>query len=63
MKKLNLSNIEGKLSRTEMKNIKGGSGGGNGYYRCCWNGSSNCSACVYSYAGAPCVSGAFLQAC
>ena len=42
-KKMSLANIQGKLSRTEMKNIMAGSGSGSGGY-CIgsvgsWNGS------------------------
>ena len=59
---MSLENIQGKMSRNEMRNIMAGSGG-NGMYMCCWSGTSNCSACVYSYAGAPCVSGATLVGC
>lgn len=60
-KKMSLANIQGKLSRTEMKNIMAGSGPG--YYKCCWTGTSDCSSCVYSYAGAPCTGGATLTSC
>ena len=42
-KKMNLANIQGKLSRAEMKNIMAGSGGGcttdsfcNSYQSACW---------------------------
>ena len=58
---MNLANIQGKLSRTEMKNIMAGSG--NGCYKCCWTGTSNCSSCSYSYSTASCVSGASLTQC
>lgn len=49
--KMSLANIEGRLSRTEMKNIMAGSGGGQGacsvtcgtgYYACCCAGDCKC---------------------
>ncbi len=50
--KFNLATMQGKLSRIEMKNIKGGDeeedpNGGGGGYKCCWiNDPTNCSDCV-----------------
>lgn len=38
LEKMSLANIEGKLTRNEMKNIMAGSG-----YKCCVG--SNCSSC------------------
>jgi hypothetical protein len=62
--KMSLANIQGKLSRTEMKNIMAGSGA-YGNHKCCWTGTSNCSACV-STPGAStygCTTGATLTDC
>lgn len=58
--KMSLLNIKGKLSRAEMKNIMAGSGDGM-TVKCCWTGTSNCSACVAG--GQSCVSGATLTIC
>jgi hypothetical protein len=58
--KMSLENIQGKLSRTEMKNIMAGSGNAPGW-KCCWTGTSNCSSCVVG--GTSCVTGATLTAC
>ena len=61
--KMSLANIQGKLSRTEMKNIMAGVetvGGETGCYRCCWTGTTSCSECVHSYSTASCTSGATL---
>lgn len=46
-KKMSLANIQGKLSRTEMKNIMAGSGGcsvgcASGFYACCCSGDCQC---------------------
>jgi hypothetical protein len=72
MKKVNL------LSKAEMRKVMGGNppvggengpgdpdgGDGNGNYMCCWAGTTNCSRCVLSYAGAKCPdAGAVLTAC
>jgi hypothetical protein len=58
---MSLATIQGKLSRTEMKNIMAGSGSGGGY-KCCWTGTTNCSVCVSG--GIPtCVKGATATAC
>ncbi len=49
--KMSLANIEGKLSRKEMKGIMAGSGGGGGYCGTCyggpgsWYGNSNIGSC------------------
>ncbi|MEQ1554293.1 MAG: hypothetical protein ABL929_08955 [Ferruginibacter sp.] len=62
--KMSLANIQGKLSRAEMKNIMAGSeSGGTGCYKCCWNGTSNCSSCSFSYSGASCTTNATLVKC
>lgn len=47
MKKMSLANIEGKLSRTEMRSIMAGSSGGSG--SCCitWQSNHQCW-CGYS---------------
>ena len=57
-----------KLSREEMKNVKGGNapaGGGDDYgcYKCCWTGTTNCSTCEKSYSTAKCSAGATLTSC
>ena len=47
-----------KLSKDEMKNVKGGLTAP-GCYMCCWDDRPTiCSACTYSYSTAPCTSGA-----
>jgi hypothetical protein len=43
MKKLSLANIQGKLSRSEMKNIMAGSGPGK--VKCCAANGSYCTVC------------------
>lgn len=59
--KMNLGNIQGKLSRNEMKNIMAGDAPvTNGCYRCCITGTTNCSACSWSSSGSHCVEGATL---
>jgi hypothetical protein len=60
-KKMSLANVQGKLSRAEMKNVIAGSGviAGPGY-KCCWAGTNNCSVCA---AGWECVSGAVAVKC
>jgi len=62
--KMSLANIQGKLSRTEMKNIMAGGdktvGRETGCYRCYWTGTTSCSGCTYSYSTASCTSGATL---
>ena len=61
--KISLENIQGKLNRSEMKNIMAGSGSSNGGgYMCCWTGTNNCSVCVPG--GYPsCVAGATAVSC
>jgi hypothetical protein len=61
--KMSLANIQGKLSRAEMKSAIAGLGGGTeGGYKCCWTGTTNCSVCVP--AGQPtCVKGADAVKC
>lgn len=50
--KMSLANLEGKLSRKEMKGIMAGSGGGGGWCGVCqnsvgaWYGSSSYAGCV-----------------
>lgn len=60
LQKMSLENIEGKLSRKEMKNIMAGSGSGS-LKKCCWTGTNNCSVCVEG--GSSCVTGATLTDC
>ncbi len=59
--KMSLANIEGKLSRAEMKNIMAGSG--TGCYKCCYPNGGACSECVFSYSTAPCKYGSVLTGC
>ncbi len=61
-KKMSLANVQGKLSRAEMKNIMAGSGViAAGPHKCCWtNNPTVCSTCA---AGWTCQSGAFAKAC
>ena len=49
---MTLANIQGKLSRAEMKNIMAGTGG-TGCYKCC-RSNGVCSECSFSYSGATC---------
>ncbi len=58
--KMSLANIQGKLSRAEMKQIMAGSAGGG--YKCCWTGTTNCSECVPG-ARPECVAGAEAKSC
>ena len=57
-RKMNLANIQGKLSRSEMKNILAGCGGDCNCYTCCWTGTTNCSITVCGITNPSCVSGA-----
>ncbi len=50
--KFNLANIEGKLSRSEMKSIKAGlAEGGGGCIQC--DANSGMSSCWYTYSSGP----------
>ena len=59
------------LAKNDMKQIVGGNvpdnpaggGGGDCWYMCCWNGTTNCSSCVPTTANASCVTGAYLALC
>lgn len=58
--KMSLANIQGKLSRMEMKNIMAGSctASSSGYKKCCKNGS--CSDCL---SGMTCENGSTCAEC
>ena len=53
-------NSEKMLRNEELVNLKGGY---DDFYKCCWQGTANCSSCEWSYPGAPCQSGAWLVKC
>ncbi|QGW29474.1 hypothetical protein [Phnomibacter ginsenosidimutans] len=69
-KKMSLATVAGKLSRAEMKNVMAGledmavdDGGGviaGAGYKCCWEGTNNCSVCA---AGWTCTKGAVAVKC
>lgn len=57
---MSLANMQGKMSRKEMKEIMAGYG-----CKCCWTGTSNCSACVSAQtcSNASCATGATASSC
>lgn len=61
-KKMSLANMQGRLSRSEMKNIMAGSDG-TGCYKCCYPNGGLCSECAFSYSTAPCKYGSILTSC
>lgn len=78
MKKLNLKKLnlgaDDLLQREQLKSVFGGyggygdlnppsGGGGGSLYKCCWNGTNNCSKCVSCTSSCTCVSGAELKKC
>ena len=57
--KLKINN-EKMLRNEELVNLKGGY---SDFYKCCWDGTNNCSSCEWSWAGASCTAGAHLVMC
>ena len=51
-----------KLSRNEMKMIKGGVSSGD-CYMCCWDGGGSCSRCVTCTSSCTCDEGSHIHVC
>jgi len=62
MKKLGKLSInpEKVIKNEELENLRGGY---LGCFKCCWNGTTNCSDCYHSYSTADCTEGAELVEC
>ncbi len=63
---MSLANMQGKMNRMEMKMIMAGSSEEGAGCKCCWTGTTTCSACTYTNgicSSSSCAAGATAESC